>query len=124
VLATTADGKTCSNESRYRRSQDFFLRFSLCMPSVARIIRNRIPTQKDGYLLAMDRTNWQFGRKNINFLVIALVVGKVSIPIAWRILPAKTKQGNSNAQHAPDRSHQKTPQNSPRQRDQSPHHGP
>jgi hypothetical protein len=62
ALATTADGKTCSNKSRYRRFQDFFLRFSLCMPSVARIILTRIPTQKDGYLptseikaLTMDR---------------------------------------------------------------------
>ncbi|MEJ6580820.1 MAG: hypothetical protein QNL68_13620 [Akkermansiaceae bacterium] len=63
ALATTADGNTCSNKSRYRRFQDFFLRFSRCMPSVAKIILNRIPTQKDGYLLAMDRTNGQFGRK-------------------------------------------------------------
>ncbi len=54
VHATTADGKTCSNESRYRRFQDFFLRFSLCVPSVARIILTRIPTQKDGYLPASE----------------------------------------------------------------------
>jgi hypothetical protein len=54
ALATTADGKTCSNKSRYRRFQDFFLRFSLCMPSVARIILTRIPTQKDGYLPASE----------------------------------------------------------------------
>ena len=46
VLATTADGKTCSNESRDRRFQDFFLRFNLSLPSVARIILSRIPKQK------------------------------------------------------------------------------
>ncbi|MEJ6580346.1 MAG: hypothetical protein QNL33_03605 [Akkermansiaceae bacterium] len=40
--------------------------------------------------------------KKINFLIIALIVGKVSIPIAWRILPAQTKQGNSNARHRID----------------------
>jgi hypothetical protein len=33
----------------------------------------------------MDRTNWKFGRSHINFLVI--VVGHVSIPIIWAILP-------------------------------------
>ena len=44
----------------------------------------------------MDRTNWQFGRHDINFLVIAIVVGKVSIPLLWKILPRKTKSGNSN----------------------------
>ncbi|PQJ27262.1 transposase [Rubritalea profundi] len=44
----------------------------------------------------MDRTNWQFGRKYINFLAIAIIAGKVSIPIIWKVLPAKTKRGNSN----------------------------
>lgn len=43
----------------------------------------------------MDRTNWKFGRSHINFLVIGIVVGKVSIPIVWKLLPAKTKRGNS-----------------------------
>ena len=37
----------------------------------------------------MDRTNWQFGRKDINFLAIAIIAGKVSIPIIWKVLPAK-----------------------------------
>lgn len=96
ILATTDDGKDVSNESRYRRFQDFFLRFALCLPSVARIILSRIPKPPGGYLLAMDRTNWQFGRRYINFLVIAIVVGKVSIPVVWKILPPKTKSGNSN----------------------------
>ena len=45
----------------------------------------------------MDRTNWQFGHRDINFLVIAIVVGSVSIPIVWKVLPKKNKRGNSNA---------------------------
>lgn len=97
VLATTPDGKQVSNESRYRRFQDFFQRFELCLPSVGRIVLSRIPKPSPGYLLAMDRTNWQFGRRDINFLVIAIVVGTVSIPVVWMVLPKKTKRGNSNA---------------------------
>lgn len=96
ILATTDDGKDVSNESRYRRFQDFFLNFNLCLPSVARVILARISKPDDGYLLAMDRTNWQFGRHYLNFLVIAIVIGKVSIPVVWKILPHKTKSGNSN----------------------------
>ena len=96
ILATTDDGKSCTNESRYRRFQDFFLRFALCLPSVAKVILSRLPKPPGGYVLAMDRTNWQFGRTDINFLVIAIVVGKVSIPLVWMILPRKTKSGNSN----------------------------
>jgi len=96
ILATTKDGNQCSNESRYRRFQDFFLKFSLCLPSVASFILQRIPKPKGGYVLAMDRTNWEFGRTTINFLAIAIVVGKVSIPIIWVVLPKKSKGGNSN----------------------------
>ena len=44
----------------------------------------------------MDRTNWEFGRTTINFFAIAIVVGKVSIPIIWVVLPKKSKGGNSN----------------------------
>ena len=96
LLATTDDGRDCTKESRYRRFQDFFLRFVLCLPSVAQLILARLPKPPGGYVLAMDRTNWQFGRHDINFLVIAIVVGKVSIPLLWKILPRKTKSGNSN----------------------------
>lgn len=96
ILATTNDGKDCSNESRYRRFQDFFLNFALCIPSVGRFILQRIPKPKRGYVLAMDRTNWEFGRMTINFLAVSIIVGSVSIPIIWTVLPRKTKGGNSN----------------------------
>jgi len=97
ILATTPDGNSCSNESRYRRFQDFFLHFSLCFYSVSRCILARIPRPQDGFILAMDRTNWKFGRKDINFLAIGVVVGKISIPIVWKVLPPATKRGNSKA---------------------------
>lgn len=96
ILATTADGKSCSNESRYRRFQDFFLNFSLCLTSVGKFILERIPKPPSGYILAMDRTNWQFGKRDINFLAVTIIVGKVSIPIVWKVLPSETKRGNSN----------------------------
>ncbi len=94
-LATTEDGRTCSNESRYRRFQDFFLRTRLCFCSISSLILQRIPKPKNGYLLALDRTNWEFGRQTINFLVFAIVIGKVSVPIIWTVLPKKSKGGNS-----------------------------
>lgn len=96
ILATTRDGKTCSNESRYRRFQDFFLRFPLCLHSVGKCVLERIPKPMSGYSLAMDRTNWKFGKCHINYLTIGIVVGKVSIPIVWKVLPQRNKRGNSN----------------------------
>jgi len=97
VLATTHDGKNCSNESRHRRFQDFFLNATLDLTDVSTSILSRIPKPKGGYLLAIDRTNWQFGRSHINFLVIAIIVGKVSLPLVWKVLPKRTKRGNSNS---------------------------
>lgn len=96
TLATTEDGRTCSNESRYRRFQDFFLRCPLCLSPLGKLILQRIPKPKEGYLLALDRTNWEFGRHTINFLVFAIVIGKVSVPIIWTVLPKKSRGGNSN----------------------------
>lgn len=71
----------------------------LCQAGISRVILSRLPRPKKGYVLAMDRTNWQFGRHHINFLVIAIVSEKVSIPIVWTILPQTTKSGNSKASH-------------------------
>ena len=45
--------------------------------------------------LAIDRTNWKFGRKNINLLVLSCIYHNVSVPIMWKQL---NKQGNSNFQ--------------------------
>jgi hypothetical protein len=42
--------------------------------------------------VAVDRTNWDFGRNAINFLVISVVVNGVGVPVAWEQLG---KKGNS-----------------------------
>jgi len=96
ILSTCDDGRDVSNETRYRRLQDFFLNAVLCYKSIGRYVVNRVPKPKSGYILAMDRTNWKFGRKHINFLVISIITNKVSIPLVWKVLPQKTKRGNSN----------------------------
>jgi hypothetical protein len=42
----------------------------------------------------MDRTNWKFSSTTINFLVIAIALGRIALPTAWVNLK---KHGNSNA---------------------------
>ena len=52
------------------------------------------------FALAIDRTNWKFGKLNINLLVLAVVLSdRFSIPILWAALP---KQGNSNTEERID----------------------
>lgn len=43
--------------------------------------------------LALDRTNWQFGKTDVNILVLSVAHGDVCVPLFWRIL---NKAGNSN----------------------------
>jgi hypothetical protein len=43
--------------------------------------------------LTMDRTNWQYGTKDINILMVGAVYKGIAIPIVWEILD---KRGNSN----------------------------
>jgi hypothetical protein len=47
------------------------------------------------YELAMDRTNWQWGQKNINIFMLSIVYKGISIPVYWTVFD---KKGNSNTQ--------------------------
>ena len=46
-------------------------------------------------VIVIDRTNWQFGKSELNFFVAAVILGNISIPIAWMLLD---KKGNSNTE--------------------------
>jgi hypothetical protein len=37
----------------------------------------------DNYIIALDRTCWKFGKKDINILFLVIVFGKISVPIYW-----------------------------------------
>ena len=43
--------------------------------------------------LIVDRTNWKFGKKNINLLTIGALCQNIFMPLMWTQL---NKQGNSN----------------------------
>ena len=39
------------------------------------------PKPDNGWVLAMDRTNWQFGRTHINILGVSVILNGVGLPI-------------------------------------------
>ena len=47
----------------------------------------------------MDCTNGQFGRTDINILVVTVILTGVGLPICWQVLPKTTKLGNSHKAH-------------------------
>jgi len=86
-------------ESVYRRFQRFFASCALPARRVGALILALAPKPADGWVLAMDRTNWQFGKTHINILVVSVILNGVGLPIAWRVLPKATKRGNSRRGH-------------------------
>jgi hypothetical protein len=67
---------------------DIRLEPHLLAPFILRLAGIRAP-----YTLILDRTNEEFGKAKINFLMLSVLGNGWSIPILWLLLP---KKGNSN----------------------------
>ena len=81
-------------DSVYRRIQRFFGDFSVCQQTVARLVLSILSQVcETPFTLSMDRTNWKFGKTDINILAVGIVHKGYAFPIAWILLP---KKGNSN----------------------------
>jgi hypothetical protein len=76
-----------------RRFYRFFQHVRLDAAITARIIVGLLGLEGKAWVLAMDRTNWNFGRVTINFLVISVEWNRIGIPLIWALLP---KTGNSS----------------------------
>ncbi len=79
-------------ESRYRRLQNFFKNFEMDMEEYANFIMARLP-KKGKFYLVMDRTNWKFGKKPINILMLGIIHKNMCFPLYWKNLD---KGGSSN----------------------------
>lgn len=80
-------------DSHYKRLQRFFRSFQLDLIMMARFISELLPIKKESWTLAMDRTNWKFGKQNINILTLGVAYKGAAFPLIWILLP---KRGNSN----------------------------
>ena len=80
-------------ESRYKRLQRFFKLFKIDFTVIAGFIFKLFLLQNGKWYLTIDRTNWKFGKKDINVLMLAIAYEGIAIPIFWKLL---NKQGNSD----------------------------
>ena len=85
-------------DSCLRRIQRFFSEHSISQNFVAKFIFQQLP-RKEKYRLAIDRTNWQFGKTNINIFMLAVIHDGVAYPLLFSMLP---KKGTSNTQERID----------------------
>ena len=77
--------------SVHRRLERFFSDVRLNEADVARLVV-ALPLAAKPWHLAIDRTNWKFGKTDLN-LLIGVAHGEVCIPLFWRVLD---KAGNSH----------------------------
>lgn len=93
-LADTLYGEAKS-PSKYRRLQRLFSQWSMTTDGLGVWLISWFYDVDEAITLTMDRTNWQWGKAKINFLVIGVVYKRMAIPLMWTLLP---KKGNSNCQ--------------------------
>jgi hypothetical protein len=81
------------SSSTYRRIQRFFALLHIDKDAVYRFLFLVCPL-KNNLTLVIDRTNWQFGKLDINIFMLGICYDGISFPIMWKMLP---KRGNSNS---------------------------
>ncbi len=79
--------------SRYKRILRFFSGAKVDFPLVAKWIFKLFVSDKKIYL-AIDRTNWYWGKGKINMLTLAIAYEGMAIPILWTFM---NKAGNAKA---------------------------
>ncbi len=72
-------------DSSYRRIRRFFKDFDFDISSIIQWVMLIFP-ESSGHLLIIDRTNWKFGKKHINILMLSLEYRGIGIPIFWTVL--------------------------------------
>lgn len=100
-LAQGIEGQA-SYDSNLRRIQRFFAKFIIDRFLLARLIFSLLPSEPP-YKLSLDRTNWKFGKTDINILMLSVCYKGVAIPILWKML---SKRGNSNANERQELFHE------------------
>ncbi len=72
-------------DSTYRRLQRFFAGFEFGYQRLGRFLLDLVPTDPP-YVAVLDRTEWHFGQKAVNVLMIGIARGGITYPVAWSVL--------------------------------------
>lgn len=79
--------------SNFKRIQRFMRYHSFCQRQFVQWVWHQYDFGDKCLDLSMDRTNWKFGRFNINILTVGIVWKGTAIPLIWMMLD---KRGQSN----------------------------
>jgi hypothetical protein len=84
--------------SSLRRIQRFFAAFTIDKDAIARLLFCLLPCQSN-LVLSIDRTNWQFGKTDINIFMLSVCYDGIAFPLLWKML---AKRGNTNTKERTD----------------------
>lgn len=84
---------SATQESVAQRLRRFMNQCSYATVDIALLLMRILPG--GSWILTLDRTEWKFGTTPLNILVLGVVVGDISVPLLWHILP---KAGCSNTE--------------------------
>lgn len=85
-------GGTAKIDSNYKRIKRFLRFFEIGEAEIARLVV-RLMKLKPPFVLSIDRTEWQLGKKWVNVLMLGIVWEGVAIPVVWTVFE---KKGCSN----------------------------
>lgn len=81
------------DESIERRIQDFFQKVNFDYLQLGVFLMGFVHHEK--LMISIDRTEWDFGKTQINILCAVVSIGKMAVPVYFEMLD--NKSGNSNA---------------------------
>lgn len=79
-------------ESSYRRIRRFFSEFSFDITIIIPLILALFGLQGQ-LILILDRTNWKWGKRDINILLLSVAYRGIGLPLFWTVTSSK---GNSS----------------------------
>jgi hypothetical protein len=88
-----------SIDSVRRRFYRFFQHVQLDGAMTAQVVVDVLGIREKPWVLAMDRTNWEFGKATINILMISVIWNGMGVSLIWTLLPSA---GNSNTRARTD----------------------
>jgi len=107
---TTANGKKLAlamnprvkAASNYRRIQRFMADYDFDFEAFGHFLLWLLP-QEDGFVVVMDRTEWHFGAKPVNVLMIGLAYQGIAFPVLWKVLSKKNGSGKEGSSSTEER---------------------
>ena len=85
ATALNEGAKVSSNQNRI---EDFFREVSINFEAVAHLIVALLPKQAK-LRLTIDRTEWDFGKCQVNILMVLIGCGDLQLPLYWELLDNK-----------------------------------